>query len=255
MVKEKNLSENVADKIYEYVQLKGGLELVDNLLQNEVLCANKSAKQGLEDMKLLLKYCEIFNVMDKVSFDLSLARGLDYYTGVIYEAIMTSLPEEMMKAAPGEQQVGVGSVAGGGRYDDLVGMFSAKGKKVPCVGVSIGIERVFSIMEVKLKATLGKIRTTKTKVLVATGQKNMLEPRLKLLNELWDENIEAEILQKNNPKLLNQFQYCEENLIPFCVVIGDDEINRGVVKLRNMETREQLEVKREELAGEIKKTL
>lgn len=253
MVKEKSLAEDVADKIYEYVQLKGGMELVDTLLQNEVLCANKSAKQGLEDMKLLLKYCDLFNVMDKVSFDLSLARGLDYYTGVIYEAVMTSLPEEMMKAAAGEQQVGVGSVAGGGRYDDLVGMFAAKGKKVPCVGVSIGIERVFSIMEVKLKAAQGKVRTTKTKVLVATGQKNMLEHRLRLLNELWSENISAEVLQKNNPKLLNQFQYCEENLIPFCAVIGDDEINRSVVKLRNMESREEVEVKREELAAEVRR--
>jgi len=252
MVKEKNLSEEIADKIYEYVQLKGGLELVETLLNHEILPTNKSAKQGLEDMKLLLKYCELFNVMDKVSFDLSLARGLDYYTGVIYEAVLTSIPDELLKAAPGEQ-VGVGSVAGGGRYDDLVGMFASKGKKVPCVGVSIGIERLFSIMEVKMQAAEGTIRTTKTKVLVVSGQKNMLDKRLQLVSELWDENIEAEVLHKNNPKLLNQFQYCEENSIPFCAVIGDDEINKGVVKLRNMETREEVEVKREELASEIRK--
>jgi len=252
MVKEKNLAEDIADRIYEYVQLKGGMDLVEKLLQNEKLISNKSAKQGVEDMKLLLNYCQLFNVMDKVSFDLSLARGLDYYTGVIYEAVLTSVPEELLKAAPGEQ-VGVGSVAGGGRYDGLVGMFAAKGKKVPCVGVSIGIERLFSIMECKMEASEGNIRMTKTQVLVASGQKNMLEHRLQILNELWNGDIAAEVVQKKNPKLLNQFQYCEENGIPFCAVIGDDEIAAGVVKLRNMTTREEVEVKREELANEVRK--
>ena len=87
----------------------------------------------------------------QVVFDLSLARGLDYYTGVIYEAVLTQ-SGPAPAAAPQEQNaepVAVGSVAGGGRYDGLVGMFDPKGRKVPCVGVSIGIERVFSIMEQK----------------------------------------------------------------------------------------------------------
>merc|ERR550534_2779177 len=128
-------------------------------------------------MKLLLKYVELMGILDKVRFDLSLTRGLDYYTGVIYEAVLTSLPPELLKADPGEQ-VGVGSVAGGGLYDDLVGMFDPKGKKVPCVGVSIGIERVFAIMEAKAKAAEGKSRTTKTKVLVVQAQKNLLDQRL-----------------------------------------------------------------------------
>jgi histidyl-tRNA synthetase len=100
--------------------------------------ANKLGKQGVEDMSTLLKYTDMLGISDKVSFDLSLARGLDYYTGVIYEAILTQLPAELLQADPGEQ-VGVGSVAGGGRYDDLVGMFDPKNKKVPCVGVSIGM--------------------------------------------------------------------------------------------------------------------
>jgi len=254
MVKEKDLAADIADRIYEYVQLKGGQDLVDRLLEDSKLCANKSSKQGIDEIKLLLKYCEIYNVLDKVSFDLSLARGLDYYTGVICEAIITSLPEELLKAAPGEQ-VGVGSVAGGGRYDDLVGMFDSKGKKIPCIGISIGIERLFSIMEAKEKASLEKIRTTKTKVLIVTGQKNMLDHRMKLLNELWDSNIAAEIVAKNNPKLLNQFQYCEENSIPYCAVLGDQELEKGVVTLRNVSTREQTEVKRDELASKINELL
>lgn len=87
-------------------------------------------------------------------FDLSLARGLDYYTGIIYEAVLTQagvapVTTEAQNGAAAEESVSVGSVAGGGRYDGLVGMFDPKGRKVPCVGVSIGIERVFSIMEQK----------------------------------------------------------------------------------------------------------
>lgn len=91
----------------------------------------------------------------QVVFDLSLARGLDYYTGVIYEAVLTQVgvaPAPVSNEAQNgaaEESVSVGSVAGGGRYDGLVGMFDPKSRKVPCVGVSIGIERVFSIMEQK----------------------------------------------------------------------------------------------------------
>lgn len=88
MVEEKGLSEAAADQIGEYVKLNGGKELVEKLLRDEKLSKNKSALEGLEAIKLLLGYCEIFHISDKVSFDLSLARGLDYYTGVIYEAVL-----------------------------------------------------------------------------------------------------------------------------------------------------------------------
>ena len=99
----------------------------------------------------------------QVVFDLSLARGLDYYTGIIYEAVLTQagvapVVAEAQNGAPGEESVSVGSVAGGGRYDGLVGMFDPKGRKVPCVGVSIGIERVFSIMEQKAEVTWQCVR-------------------------------------------------------------------------------------------------
>ncbi|XP_065670680.1 histidine--tRNA ligase, cytoplasmic isoform X4 [Hydra vulgaris] len=248
MVDEKGLSEDVADKIYEYVQLNGSVDLVEKLKNDEKLSKNKLGKQGIDDMFLLLNYCKVLNVLENVSFDMSLARGLDYYTGVIYEAVITSFPPELLN---NDQETGMGSIAGGGRYDELVGMFDSKGKKVPCVGVSIGVERIFAIMEAKAQAAADPTRTTKTKVLVVSGQKNMLEERMKLLAELWSQDIEAEMLYKANPKLLNQFQYCEENNIPFCAVLGDQELSKGFVTLKNMITREQYEVKREELSNEI----
>jgi len=80
-------------------------------------------------------------------------------------------------------------VAGGGRYDDLVGMFDTKGRKVPCVGISIGIERIFSILEAN--AAAAKIRTTETQVYVVSAQKKLVDERLRLCRELWEANIKV----------------------------------------------------------------
>ncbi len=88
--------------------------------------------------------------------------------------------------------MGVGSVAGGGRYDDLVGMFDQRGKVVPCVGVSIGVERVFSLLESQLKAAEQQVRTTQTQVYVVSAHKNLVEDRLRLCQELWDADIKVE---------------------------------------------------------------
>ena len=87
----------------------------------------------------------------------------------------------------------MGSVAGGGRYDNLVGMFDPKGRKVPCVGISIGIERVFSLMEAKVMSQEKKVRTTDTQIFVASAQKNLVEERMKLCKELWDSKFRVGI--------------------------------------------------------------
>ncbi|XP_029816130.1 histidine--tRNA ligase, cytoplasmic [Manacus vitellinus] len=248
MVGEKGLSPEAADRIGEYVQLHGGLDLIERLLQDPKLSQNKLAKEGLGDMKLLFEYLTLFGITGKISFDLSLARGLDYYTGVIFEAVLLQQENEHV-----EELVGVGSVAGGGRYDGLVGMFDPKGRKVPCVGVSIGIERIFSILEQRLEASEEKIRTTETQVLVASAQKKLLEERLKLISELWDAGIKAEMLYKKNPKLLNQLQYCEDTGIPLVAIVGEQELKDGVIKLRIVATREEVNIRRESLVEEIRR--
>lgn len=91
MIEEKGLDEIVADKIGEYVQLSGNIELVDKLLQNEHLNKVPAAVAGLQATKLLLNYCNILGLQNEIIFDLSLARGLDYYTGVIYEAVLKGI--------------------------------------------------------------------------------------------------------------------------------------------------------------------
>lgn len=88
MMEEKGLPEEVADKIGEYVRLNGKIELVEKLLKDERLSKSKSAIDGLEAMRLILQYCDLYKTSAKVIFDLSLARGLDYYTGIIYEAVL-----------------------------------------------------------------------------------------------------------------------------------------------------------------------
>ncbi|KAG7112708.1 Histidine--tRNA ligase like protein [Verticillium longisporum] len=167
MTVEKGLDEEVADKIGEWVILEGKQDVIEKLRADEKMAANELIQQGLSDMEILFEYLEVFGCLDRVSFSLSLARGLDYYTGIIYEV---RVPESAPPVAPADgeggakkkkskskntedasESVGVGSVAAGGRYDNLVGMFSGK-KQVPCVGISFGIERIFSLMKARMAA-------------------------------------------------------------------------------------------------------
>jgi histidyl-tRNA synthetase len=94
MTVDKGLDSDVADKIGEFVSFKGGVELVDTLLQSS-LAENEKAKQGIEEMKVLFEYLGYLGIQHRISFDLSLARGLDYYTGVIYEAVFNSTSGEL----------------------------------------------------------------------------------------------------------------------------------------------------------------
>eukprot|EP00039_Didymoeca_costata_P032945 m.40028 g.40028 ORF g.40028 m.40028 type:complete len:512 (-) comp9618_c1_seq1:98-1633(-) len=241
MVEDKGLDEEVADRIQKYVCLNGGIDLVQRLSEDEKLMGNEMAKKGVEEIGKLLRFCELYGCSEFVSFDLSLARGLDYYTGVIYEAVLTG--------------ANVGSVAGGGRYDGLVGMFDKKGRKVPCVGVSLGVERIFAVLEARSKAEDSVQRTNHTEILVTSGQSGMLEERMKLCAELWSLGIKAETEYKKNPKLLSQMQNAEKEGVPLAAIIGQSELETGVVKIRVVGSRDDVEVKRSEMGPYIKKKL
>ena len=136
MVEDKGLSGDVADKIGKFVVLKGKpWDMYNSLMMEKKFGDHQGAMEAMEDMRILFEYLEAMDKLHFISFDLSLARGLDYYTGVIYEAVCMN----------GNTQVG--SIGGGGRYDYLVSMFQEAGKVTPTVGVSVGIERVFTLME------------------------------------------------------------------------------------------------------------
>ncbi|KAI8090763.1 histidyl-tRNA synthetase [Thamnidium elegans] len=275
MVEEKGLAPDVADKIGEYVKHKGGRDLLEMLLKDQVLMGNANAATGLAEMGTLFDYLEIFEVMDKMSFDLSLARGLDYYTGIIYEAVTEkSAPPKLAEGIVNkkkqgtdeldESTVGVGSIAAGGRYDNLVGMFSGKNKKgvpnlqIPCVGVSIGVERVFSILMAKQKTE--EIKSNETEVYVISVGDGLLKERMQIAKELWDAGIKATYMFKNKPRLDKQFDACEKDMIPFAVFIGKDELERGEVRVKDMRSKDESQkggvtIKHADMIKELKSRL
>ena len=263
MTGEKGLDPEVADRIGEFVKLKGSKELVEKLLQDGRLSANVRAKQGLDDMHLLFKYMNLLKCTAHVSFDLSLARGLDYYTGVIFEAVLDNIELPASAVAKEDEGVSIGSIAGGGRYDELVGMFSQRSTKIPCVGFSIGVERIFSILKYKASLNEKKPRHIGTDVFVASID-GLLEERMRICTELWDAGISADFQYKAKPKLLKQFEHCdkEENQIPWMVIIGSDEVQQGKCRIKNMlqksddpDAKMGVLVDRTDLVAEIKKRL
>ncbi|KAI9002303.1 hypothetical protein BC832DRAFT_532865 [Gaertneriomyces semiglobifer] len=254
MVVEKGLAEDVADRIGTYVKLKGSKELCDKLAADAALAGNVNAKTGIEEMRILLGYLELFNMLNSVSFDLSLARGLDYYTGVIYEAVVEGSPSTV-----NGEPAGVGSVAAGGRYDELVGMFSGN-KKIPCVGVSIGVERVFALLA--SRQDRASIKSKDTEVYIIGLGSGFLEERMKISCELWDTGVKAEYMLKKKPRSLQQqFEVCDREQIPLAVIVGGKEIEAGVVKIRRMgrewadHVEKEVEVPRSGLAQKIKEIL
>lgn len=258
MVEEKGLSEEVADEIWTFVQMKGGKDVLEFLRKKEKVMSNESLVAGMDDMELLFEYLDAFGVLDKVEFNLSLARGLDYYTGVIYEVVTegsapstTAGHSKTKKAPKGEKaneldddrsndpSVGVGSVAAGGRYDELVGMFSGKAQ-IPCVGISFGVDRIFSITKARMEADKGAaaVRSTEVDVFVMAfggkGFTGLLKERMDVAKRLWDAGIKAEFAYKQKPKLPAQFKSAEQNGIPFAVILGEDEQAQGKVKVKEL---------------------
>ncbi|KAJ3681679.1 hypothetical protein LUZ60_014252 [Juncus effusus] len=239
LVEEKGISEQTADKIGLIVKKRGDpFAILQELKgQNSEFLTNPGSVTALNELEILFNALEKAKCLDKLVFDLSLARGLDYYTGVIYEAVFKGSTQ-------------VGSIAAGGRYDNLVGMFS--GKQVPAVGVSLGIERVFTIMEQLEKDRNQVVRATETQVLVSILGKD-LNLASSLVSELWNANIKAEF--KLTKRVMNHINYAVQSGIPWIVIVGDSEVEKGIVKLKNVALNQEEEVKRESFVEVVKSRL
>jgi len=273
------------------------------LKADETLMSNASAKDGILEMELLFTLLGAYNVLDKISFDMSLARGLDYYTGIIYEAVVAASappsfaanatssttseappapapkkkskkpkPEAEEEEEVDESQVGVGSIAAGGRYDNLVGSFTSaaagEGKKVaqcPCIGVSIGLDRIFALVWPKWVEK--GMRSKETMAYVVAVGDGLLEERIKLVQELRAAGIKTDFLAKKKPKYQAQFAAAEKDEVPFDVLVGGEELKEGMVivkeqkwefvdgKKAKVQSADQgTKVKREELVDWIKQT-
>jgi histidyl-tRNA synthetase len=254
----KGLAADIADKIGHWVQRKGGDDIIEFLKSDEALSKNEDVCKGVQDMEKLFEYLDAFGARKRISFDLSLARGLDYYTGVIYEVVT----EGSAPRVQGQQQeIGVGSVAAGGRYDELVGMFS--GKPIPCVGISFGIDRIISIMKARGQST-ERAKDVDAFVMAFGGKgfTGMLTERMQVAQELWAAGIKTEFSYKAKPKLPQQFKQAETAGVPLAVILGEDELKSGKVKIKvlgikdeNNPEKDGVLVERSNMVEEIRKRL
>ena len=265
MIEEKGLTPEVADRIWTYVQRKGGVEILETLQSDHSLKESPMMQKGLEDMSLLFRYLSAFDILPSIEFNLSLARGLDYYTGIIYEVVTDgSAPssstgqsiqhnakkENASRKLPNSSNpndedrssdptVGVGSIAAGGRYDNLVGMFSGR-TQIPCVGISFGLDRIFSVTKARMASaqSLENVRSNDVDVFVMAfggkGFTGLLEERMAVARTLWEAGIKAEFAYKTKPKLPQQFKAAEVGGVPFAVILGEDELAIGKVKIKEL---------------------
>lgn len=209
--------------------------LFEGLSTQEVLTLLKQkfsgieiGEKGIEELEFVLKQCfDLGCSEDNLVFDITLARGLDYYTGAIFE----------VKA----NDVQIGSIGGGGRYNNLTEVFGVK--NIPGIGVSFGLDRIYLVMEEL--GLFNEIAEPKVKYLFANyGDKEALEA-MKLIANLRENNISAELYPENT-KLKKQFTYAEKKQIPMMIFYGEEEIKNSQITIKDLESGEQKTITIEE---------
>ncbi len=194
-----------------------------------------SAEQGVNELKEVTEYVARLGVPETAwAIDPSVARGLSYYTGTIFETVLTGLPN-------------IGSVFSGGRYDNLVERFG--GMSIPAVGASVGIDRLFAAME---QLGLIKRKKTVTEVMALNIDESCTRDLLEIVHELRTQNIRAELYAGDERNLKAQLSYAVSTEIPIVLIMGSPEREKKVVIVKDMEKRTQEEVKRKELAAKIR---
>lgn len=219
---QKNIAPETMKKVEWFVDLAQGetAQLGDEMTQGPL----KEVWDALQALQLNLKKLGVDWV--KIKFNPTIARGLDYYTSTVFETKLLNAPE-------------FGSIASGGRYDGLVNTFSEQ--SFPAVGFSIGIDRLFEALE-----TLGVLQTNQTiQVLVLNQDQDLVDEYLSIVSMLRRAGINSEFYY-DTVKLDKQFKYAENKNIPFTILCGANEQARGVVQLKTLAAREQVEVSLEE---------
>ena len=210
--------------IESYLNISGSNE--EKLTAAKTIFAeNESARKGMEEISFILS--QTTNI--QLAIDFTLARGLNYYTGTIFEA-----------KAPA--QVKMGSIGGGGRYDDLTGLFGVPG--IPGVGVSFGVDRIYDVLE-ELKLFPENLRVSTRVLFFNMGEKESLFS-FNIAQQLRKENIACELYHEP-AKMDKQFKYAEKKNIPFVAIIGSTEIENRNALVKNLNTGEQLAVRLDEL--------
>ena len=218
------VSKEAIEKIINYIEIEGTTDEKLNKLQ-ELNINNETFKLGLDELKNVVYYIRMFGVPDKnFKVDLTIARGLDYYTGTVYETFLNNYRE-------------LGSICSGGRYENLAEYYTDK--KLPGVGISIGLTRLFYKLN-----ELGLIKAEKSSmsdVLVIPMLEDLATP-IKIANALRENEINTEIYL-NDKKLKAKLKYADKLEIPYTMIIGEDEVNTNIIKVKNMKTGEEKEAK------------
>ena len=226
---EKGLSEEAVAVIEPVLTLSGTTE-VKIARMKDLLSASETGMKGLEEVSTLFSLIQCAGIAQPVELDLSLARGLNYYTGAIFE----------VKAL----DFAIGSICGGGRYDDLTGIFGLPG--MSGVGISFGADRIYDVLA-GLDLFPGKATASATVLFTNMGEKETAYA-ITVAAALRTTGIPCEIYP-DQAKLKKQFEYADRKGIPYLAIVGDREAAEGTVTLKNLDSGEQKTVAREELAS------
>ena len=227
------IAESKIETILSFIEINGTTDEKLKKLE-ELRISNELFKQGLEELSEVIKYVRLFGVPDThFIVDLTIARGLDYYTGTVYETFLNGYRE-------------VGSVCSGGRYENLAEFYTDK--KMPGVGVSIGLTRLFyKLNELNI---LREETKSIAKVLVVSMSDNP-NKALEVGKTFRDVGINTDVYIEDK-KIKSKFKYADKLQIPYVAIIGEEEEKNGTVSLKNMETGEQEEISIEEAIEKLK---
>lgn len=236
---ERGLSQDVVERMMTLLQAGGkGTETLDNA--EDVLGEFPIAKEGLDELREMAKNLNLLGVpSENYAFDFTMVRGLGYYTGPIFETVLD-----------GDS---IGSISGGGRYDDLVGIF--RKESLPTTGISLGIERIITLMDENnmYPDTLG---TTVVQVLVTVFNEDMRDEATALAMRLRNAGIRAELYMTDSRlKLGKQFGHADKKGIPIVAVMGPDEVANDIVSLKRLKDGQEVTVKRGEAADKVRELL
>ncbi|WP_027625283.1 histidine--tRNA ligase [Clostridium lundense] len=220
-LKNLGLEDSVVERIMEFINIKGENDSILASLKNLGI-ENETFKEGLEELTQVVSYIRCFNVPEKnFNIDLTIARGLDYYTGTVYETILDDYPK-------------IGSVCSGGRYDNLAEYYTEQ--KLPGVGISIGLTRLFyQLREAKI---IGENASSTLSQVLVIPMDNLIEESIKVASKLRENGIIAEMYSED-AKVGKKFGYADKLNIPFVMLIGPDEVRDNKVTLKNMHTGNQ----------------
>ncbi|MFK7906677.1 MAG: histidine--tRNA ligase [Chitinophagales bacterium] len=215
----RGVSESAIEKIKIFLDTKGSNADKMAVLERE-LANSETGKKGVEELQTLFGYLNKLELQQEVVLDITLARGLNYYTGTIYE----------VKAKDAK----MGSISGGGRYDDLTGNFGLKG--MSGVGISFGLDRIYDVMEDL--SLFENMATNTTQVLFINFGGESEEYAFQLLQKIRQANISAE-LYPDSVKMKKQMKYANAKKIPYVVFVGVEEMQASSLKLKDMQSGEQ----------------